>query len=231
MSNVSSVSALSNVAPPPSSPEGVALDDEDEDADADADVDADEDALSVLQKLLDYGSDSSLSPPDAQTRGTRTVRPRRTKVSKLRELKQDDVFESSQVSQLSNATDPPSSVPSSRQSPAPMDESQPTQEEETISSTKDDTRAGKGTKEARLTRRQKRALGLPKHGNGSGKSNVIVIPGGRHPSRLAIRATKERERVVASVGDDDETSMSQEHEWERNGSGRKDFRGFVVLNI
>lgn len=78
----------------------------------------------------------------------------------------------------------------------------------------------------------------------SAGGNVIVIPGGRHPSRLAMKAAQERQRLsgrgtgatgadagaaVYNEGDTDEGGF--QHEWEKNGSGRKDSRGFVILNI
>ncbi|KAI0270389.1 hypothetical protein BC834DRAFT_510962 [Gloeopeniophorella convolvens] len=62
-----------------------------------------------------------------------------------------------------------------------------------------------------MTKRQRKAAGLPKHGRGAGK---IVIPGGR------FRAT------TAEVG-----AGEAEGEWTRNGTGRVDVRGFRELRI
>ncbi|KIY44909.1 cysteine proteinase [Fistulina hepatica ATCC 64428] len=67
-----------------------------------------------------------------------------------------------------------------------------------------------------LTRRQRKALGLPKPRAGAGK---IIIPGGRHKlGRLAATP-------LETAGGD------TEQEWQRNGTGRVDVRGFRELKI
>ncbi|PVF99634.1 cysteine proteinase [Serendipita vermifera] len=197
MSQVSSLSAASNALPPSSSPDEAVADSDLEDNDDDEDK--------SVMKLLDTDvfSDSSLSPPppDSLSHG------------KQKPLRMSQYLMPS--SQVSDATAPPSSVPpSARPSPGPY-------EDESQQSTTTTAHASK------LTRRQRKALGLPKHGNTSGKVNVIVIPGGRHPSRLAMKAHREKERMSNPSKDEDE----EVQEWEKNGSGRKDARGFVVLNI
>lgn len=80
-------------------------------------------------------------------------------------------------------------------------------------------KAGSGDKP--LTRRQRKALGLPKPRNGqylstdSLSAGKIVIPGGRMKSRA-----------------DDATNVTTNNpEWQRNGTGRLDVRGFKELKI
>lgn len=176
----------------------------------------DEENKSVL-KLLgeeDDDSDSSLSPPPPDPREV--------------EASQDSTY-LKPSSQASYITGPPSTIaPSSRPSPSPYESSsQDTTYSESASTIVVDS--------SKLTRRQRRTLGLPKHGNGSERvtkaGNVIVIPGGRHPSRLAMRAAQERQKLVLSNDKGDEDKDQELKEWEKNGSGRKDARGFVVLNI
>ncbi|KAL0952860.1 hypothetical protein HGRIS_007082 [Hohenbuehelia grisea] len=70
-----------------------------------------------------------------------------------------------------------------------------------------------------LTRRQRKALGLPKPRAALGASGAgrIVIPGGRYRQR---------------AGDDDgEGEAREDEEWRRNGTGRVDVRGFRELKI
>ncbi|KAI0061312.1 cysteine proteinase [Artomyces pyxidatus] len=67
--------------------------------------------------------------------------------------------------------------------------------------------------ERTLTRRQRKALGLPKPRTRS--AGKIVIPGGRFRTRAAVKAEEE-----ADTG-----------EWQRNGVGRVDVRGFRELRI
>jgi hypothetical protein len=72
-----------------------------------------------------------------------------------------------------------------------------------------------------LTRRQRKALGLPKPrpalvaaaARPRGASGKIVIPGGRY--KRGVREGDEQE----------------EAEWQRNGTGRVDVRGFKELKI
>ena len=85
--------------------------------------------------------------------------------------------------------------------------------------------AREAAKKKTLTRRQRKRLGLPKER----KSGVkIVIPGGRHPARLQVRQAAERQPLSreTSLGVDGELK-----EWEKNGSGRIDARGFKELRI
>jgi len=235
-SNLSSASPASNVAPPPSSPDvPLVVEDDDE-----------EESLSVLKLLADptadegFSTDSSLSPPPPDSKDSEAAKGRGSQFLHP-------------YSQVSMGTTPPSSVPpSSRPSPAPLEGSS----QDTTSAVDEKSQRGSGTVAApRLTRRQRRIMGLPKHGNGSGRAtpnpvsasnaaangngNIIVIPGGRHPSRLAMKAAQERQRLAAAS---DRTAVFEEregegggeafqHEWEKNGAGRKDSRGFVILNI
>jgi OTU domain-containing protein 3 len=80
--------------------------------------------------------------------------------------------------------------------------------------------------EVRLTRRQRKALGLPKArplhvvGKGSGK---IVIPGGKF--KKGNTASSKRASVKVEQGDEVEA------EWAKNGTGRVDVRGFRELKI
>jgi len=86
--------------------------------------------------------------------------------------------------------------------------------------------AREAAKKKTLTRRERKRLGLPK----DRKSGVkIVIPGGRHPARLQVRQAAERQPLSRepSLGVDD----GQLKEWEKNGSGRVDARGFKELRI
>jgi hypothetical protein len=79
----------------------------------------------------------------------------------------------------------------------------------------------------RLTKRQRKALGLskarPPHvvGKGSGK---IVIPGGKF-KRGNTASTAKRASVKVEQGDEVEV------EWVKNGTGRVDVRGFRELKI
>ena len=85
--------------------------------------------------------------------------------------------------------------------------------------------AREAAKKKVLTRRERKRLGLPKEG----KSGVkIVIPGGRHPARLQVRQAAARQPLSreTSLGVNDEV-----REWEKNGSGRIDARGFKELKI
>ena len=84
-----------------------------------------------------------------------------------------------------------------------------------------------------LTRRQRKALGLPKpraalvgKRTGAGK---IVIPGGRFKKSAGATTENKGLAKIREVGDasvDDEGS-----EWQRNGTGRLDVRGFRELKI
>lgn len=184
-------------------------------ASANEDDDEDKSVLKLLGEDDDSDSDSSLSPPPPD--------PREIAASQASTYLKPS-------SQVSFATGPPSTAaPSLRPSPSPYESSsQDTAYSESASTVVVDS--------SKLTRRQRRNLGLPKHGNGSERatkaSNVIVIPGGRHPSRLAMRAAQEREKMLVSNGDGvDEDKDEEPKEWEKNGNGRKDARGFVVLNI
>jgi OTU domain-containing protein 3 len=77
----------------------------------------------------------------------------------------------------------------------------------------------------KLTRRQRKALGLPKpRGIGAGK---IVIPGGKHPKRQG------KGWIIVSDDESDGTKLetSDDKEWVLNGTGRVDVRGFKELRI
>jgi hypothetical protein len=226
-SNLSSASPTSNLAPPPSSPDAPPVVDEDAEGDYDDEDDEDRSVLELLAgPSADEGftSDSSLSPPPPDPNELAPAR--RTNSQFLHPY-----------SQVSMATTPPSSAPpSSRPSPAPFEGL--SQETTSVFDEERQRTSGPATG-IRLTRRQRRNMGLPKHGNGSGRaspntSTVIVIPGGRHPSRLAMKAAQERQRLSAAS---DQTAVFDgdgetfQHEWEKNGAGRKDSRGFVILNI
>lgn len=87
-----------------------------------------------------------------------------------------------------------------------------------------------------LTRRQRKVLGLPKTRAAiiakRASAGKIVIPGGRFKRNVAATAddkglAKIREVVDPSV--DDEGSVQEE--WQRNGTGRLDVRGFRELKI
>ena len=93
--------------------------------------------------------------------------------------------------------------------------------------------AGGGGVEKQLTRRQRKALGLPKQRNvppylasgakgASASAGKIVIPGGRWTGRGSSSA-------AAIPGVADPTGV--EEEWRRNGTGRVDVRGFRELKI
>jgi len=78
----------------------------------------------------------------------------------------------------------------------------------------------------RLTRRQRKQRGLPKQriapvASTRGSAGRIVIPGGRY-KKSGSGGAKVR---VASDGDE------EEEEWQRNGTGRVDVRGFRELRI
>ena len=86
-----------------------------------------------------------------------------------------------------------------------------------------------------LTRRQRKALKLPKpraslvaKQESAGK---IVIPGGRFKRNDAATDEKESAKISAAgdAGVDDEGSVQEE--WQRNGTGRLDVRGFRELKI
>jgi len=88
------------------------------------------------------------------------------------------------------------------------------------------TKAKVPTRERPLTRRQRKALGLPKpRPLTPGK---IVIPGGKHPKRQG------KGWVIVSEDEGDSSNnevRSNEKEWIRNGTGRLDVRGFRELRI
>ncbi|KAF5376151.1 hypothetical protein D9615_007651 [Tricholomella constricta] len=71
-------------------------------------------------------------------------------------------------------------------------------------------------KDRPMTRRQRKALGLPKL-RGAGK---IVIPGGRFKRGVRVGVEEEKEREGEGEG-----------EWTKNGTGRVDVRGFRELRI
>ena len=71
----------------------------------------------------------------------------------------------------------------------------------------------------RLTKRERKAAGLPRHRGSAGK---IVIPGGRfRPASTGVPA--------ARGGTDSRANV--DGEWIRNGTGRVDVRGFRELRI
>ncbi|KAI6002467.1 hypothetical protein F5J12DRAFT_841232 [Pisolithus orientalis] len=89
--------------------------------------------------------------------------------------------------------------------------------------------------EKRITRRERKALGLPKprsvlmakRASATG-AGVIVIPGGRCSKKSG--GNSKPVTVVRVMGDDEEGSI-QDEEWQRNGTGRLDIRGFRELRI
>ncbi|EAU87496.1 hypothetical protein CC1G_11715 [Coprinopsis cinerea okayama7 len=90
-----------------------------------------------------------------------------------------------------------------------------------------------------LTRRQRKALGLPKpraalvfgaDNNSPGAGRVsgagkIIIPGGRYQGRNAVKVREFRD------GEQDEGGGEEVEEWVRTGVGRVDVRGFRELKI
>ncbi|KAF7984528.1 hypothetical protein HWV62_13701 [Athelia sp. TMB] len=75
-----------------------------------------------------------------------------------------------------------------------------------------------------LTRRQRKALGLPKPRAvlvGKGSAGKIKIPGGKHSSRA--HSVKVEDNAAEEEGDNGE--------WRTNGTGRVDVRGFRELKI
>ncbi|KAF4611912.1 hypothetical protein D9613_004015 [Agrocybe pediades] len=90
-----------------------------------------------------------------------------------------------------------------------------------------------GGKEEKLTRRQRKALGLPKARKvftagtlgapsaGGISAGKIVIPGGRWTGRELPKNAAEQAAADAAA----------EEEWRRNGTGRLDVRGFRELKI
>jgi OTU domain-containing protein 3 len=96
--------------------------------------------------------------------------------------------------------------------------------------------AGGGGVEKQLTRRQRKALGLPKQRNvppylasgakgASASAGKIVIPGGRWTGRASSASAT----AIPGVADPDPSGV--EEEWRRNGTGRVDVRGFRELKI
>jgi len=76
-----------------------------------------------------------------------------------------------------------------------------------------------------LTRRQRKALGLPKQrahvvGGKGASAGKIVIPGGK------FKGKKSGQRVI-----DEELDDEADAEWAKNGTGRVDVRGFRELRI
>ncbi|PPQ75137.1 hypothetical protein CVT24_010099, partial [Panaeolus cyanescens] len=93
-----------------------------------------------------------------------------------------------------------------------------------------------GDGEKQLTRRERKALGLPKHGSGGAVSaGKIVIPGGRFKGRMAAQAAANARAAAASTAGHGGVRVSGEgedsEEWRRNGTGRLDVRGFRELKI
>ncbi|KAL4070160.1 hypothetical protein V8B97DRAFT_1871712 [Scleroderma yunnanense] len=87
-----------------------------------------------------------------------------------------------------------------------------------------------------MTRRQRKALGLPKPKSAllakRASAGKIVIPGGRFKKVAGAGATKSV--AVREAGDDngdDDESNVQDGEWRHNGTGRLDVRGFRELKI
>ncbi|KAH7924401.1 cysteine proteinase [Leucogyrophana mollusca] len=86
--------------------------------------------------------------------------------------------------------------------------------------------------ERTLTRRQRKALGLPKPRSvlaaKKASAGKIVIPGGRYKKGVT-KATS----VVKEADDENEDGEGgiQDEEWRRNGTGRVDVRGFRELKI
>lgn len=88
-----------------------------------------------------------------------------------------------------------------------------------------------------LTWRQRKALGLPKSRPAfvtkRGSAGRIVIPGGRFKRSVSARAGDQGQAKIGEVMDgievDDESSVPEE--WQRNGTGRLDVRGFRELKI
>lgn len=87
-----------------------------------------------------------------------------------------------------------------------------------------------------LTRRQRKALGLPKPRSAlvarRTSAGKIVIPGGRFKRNAGETADDKGLAKIREVGDasvDDEGSVPEE--WQRNGTGRLDVRGFRELKI
>ena len=92
-----------------------------------------------------------------------------------------------------------------------------------------------GGYERPLTRRQRKALGLPKLRAGlglgapgaierAGSAGTIVIPGGKGRRgdgdvKVKVKVEEDVEEVAAAA------------EWRRNGTGRVDVRGFRELKI
>ncbi|KAN0080193.1 hypothetical protein V8E55_009759 [Tylopilus felleus] len=87
-----------------------------------------------------------------------------------------------------------------------------------------------------LTRRQRKALGLPKPRPvlvaKRASAGKIIIPGGRFKRNVGATADCNESTKIREVGDnsvDDEGSLQEE--WQRNGTGRLDVRGFRELKI
>lgn len=87
-----------------------------------------------------------------------------------------------------------------------------------------------------LTRRQRKALGFPKPRAAlvakRASAGKIVIPGGRFKRSVGATAENKGLAKIREVGDasvDDEGSVQEE--WQRNGTGRLDVRGFRELKI
>ncbi|KAF8127718.1 hypothetical protein EV363DRAFT_1344455 [Boletus edulis] len=87
-----------------------------------------------------------------------------------------------------------------------------------------------------LTRRQRKALGLPKPRAAlvakRASAGRIVIPGGRFKRSVETTADNKGLTKIREAGDgsvDDEGSVQDE--WQRNGTGRLDVRGFRELKI
>jgi hypothetical protein len=128
----------------------------------------------------------------------------------------------------------PSPPPNNQVEPAPMVvSSPPPHSQQTKSPPKSkpkinssySTQGGGGGKQ--LTRRQRKALGLPKarpppHLTSSAGVGKIVIPGGKWKGRQS------QDTVVGVVVDGD---GGGDEEWRRNGTGRVDVRGFRELKI
>ena len=91
-----------------------------------------------------------------------------------------------------------------------------------------------GGYERPLTRRQRKALGLPKLRAGlgapgaierAGSAGTIVIPGGK------FRRGEGDGQVKVKVEEDVDVEEAATAEWRRNGTGRVDVRGFRELKI
>jgi len=148
------------------------------------------------KRSFDESSGSSASEGNAKRTRSSRRSPSRTPLSQV-----DDMGDS--TPDLSTPGSPPESTRSSSAASSPLPSTPPA------------FNTPPPEPEKRLTRRQRKALGLPKSRSAQISAGKITIPGGQFKKATTTTTSKAKE----------------DEEWQRNGTGRLDVRGFRELKI